>query len=264
MAFRSRYLANMTLTLITGASSGIGAATARALSAAGHIVIAAARRRESLEGLCDSLEGEALPLVMDVTDPGSISSALKEAQAFAEARGGIERLVNNAGAAESAPVTKADEALAARMMEVNFHGARRLMEALLPGMVRGGSGAVVNVASSAGLAGYAYVSAYCAAKHALVGYSRAVSAEMESKGVRVGLVCPHYVDTPMTAASLEKMAQKTQKSPEELRAFLASENPGGRLITPEEVADVIHSLLSEGANGSLVELDGSEPVGNGE
>jgi len=254
----------MTLTLITGASSGIGAAAARALSAAGHVVIAAARRRAPLEELCETLEGEALPLVMDVTDPSSIAAALEEAHAFAEVHGGIEWLVNNAGAAESAPVTKADEALAARMMEVNFHGARRLMEALLPGMVRGGAGAVVNVASSAGLAGYAYVSAYCAAKHALVGYSRAVSAEMESKGVRVGLVCPHYVDTPMTAASLEKMAEKTQKSPEELRAFLASENPGGRLITPEEVAEVIHSLLSEGANGSLVELDGSEPVGKGE
>jgi NAD(P)-dependent dehydrogenase (short-subunit alcohol dehydrogenase family) len=254
----------MTLTLITGASSGIGAAAARALSAAGHVVIAAARRRAPLEELCESLGGEALPLVMDVMDPSSIAAALEEAHAFAEVHGGIEWLVNNAGAAESAPVTKADEALAARMMEVNFHGARRLMEALLPGMVRGGAGAVVNVASSAGLAGYAYVSAYCAAKHALVGYSRAVAAEMESKGVRVGLVCPHYVDTPMTTASLEKMAEKTQKSPEELRAFLASENPGGRIITSEEVAEAILRLLTEGANGSLVELDGSGPAPKGE
>jgi NAD(P)-dependent dehydrogenase (short-subunit alcohol dehydrogenase family) len=87
---------------------------------------------------------------------------------------------------------------------------------------------------------------------------------MESKGVRVGLVCPHYVDTPMTTASLEKMAEKTQKSSEELRAFLASENPGGRMITSEEVAEAILRLLAEGANGSLVELDGSGPAPKGE
>lgn len=254
----------MTLTLITGASSGIGAATARALSAAGHTVIAAARRREALLELCDSLDGEALPLVMDVTDPSSISSALEEARAFAAERGGIEWLVNNAGAAESEPVTKASEALSERMMEVNFHGARRLMEELLPEMVSRRAGAVVNVASSAGLNGYAYVAAYCAAKHALVGYSRAVSAELEGKGVRVGLVCPHYVDTPMTDASLLKMIEKTQKSPEELRAFLASQNPGGRMITSGEVAGAILELLAEGTNGSLVELDGSGPAPEGE
>ncbi len=201
---------------------------------------------------------------MDVTDQGSISSALEEARAFAESHGGIEWLVNNAGAAESAPVTKADEDLAARMMEVNFHGARRLMEALLPEMASRQAGAVVNIASSAGLNGYAYVSAYCAAKHALVGYSRAVSAEMEGKGVRVGLICPHYVDTPMTDASVEKMMEKTQKSPAELRAFLASQNPGGRLVTSEEVAGAVLGLLTEGANGSLVELDGSGPAPEGE
>jgi len=248
----------MTLTLVTGASSGIGAATARALSAAGHTVIAAARRREPLEELCADLPGEALALVMDVADPASVAAALEQARAFAAERGGIEWLVNNAGAAESAPVGRTDEDLAARMMEVNYHGARRLTEALAPEMLRAGVGAVVNVASSAGLAGYAYVAAYCAAKHALVGYSRAVAAELEGKGVRVGLICPHYVDTPMTASSIENMAEKTKKSPEELRAFLASENPGGRLLSCEEVAEAILALLAGGANGALVELDGSE------
>jgi len=254
----------MTTALVTGASSGIGAATARALSAAGHVVIAAARRRDALVELCESLSGPSLALVMDITDPASISSALEEARAFAEAHGGIGWLVNNAGTAESAPLERGDDALAERMLEVNYHGARRLTEALAPAMVAGGSGAVVNVASSAGLAGYAYVSHYCAAKHALVGYSRAVASEVEGKGVRVSLVCPHYVDTPMTDASADSLAEKTGKSREELRAFFASENPGGRLVTAEEVAEAILGLLTEGANGSLVELDGSGDAPKGE
>jgi len=214
--------------------------------------------------LCESLSGPSLAVVMDITDPASISSALEEARAFAEAHGGIEWLVNNAGAAESAPLGRGDDALAERMLEVNYHGARRLTEALAPAMVEGGAGAVVNVASSAGLAGYAYVSHYCAAKHALVGYSRAVAAEVEGKGVRVSLVCPHYVDTPMTEASADSLAQKTGKSTEELRAFFASENPGGRLVTAGEVAGAILGLLTEGANGSLVELDGSGDAPEGE
>lgn len=214
--------------------------------------------------LCESLSGPSLAVVMDITDPASISSALEEARAFAEAHGGIGWLVNNAGAAESAPLGRGDDALAERMLEVNYHGARRLTEALAPAMIEGGAGAVVNVASSAGIAGYAYVSAYCAAKHALVGYSRAVAAEVEGKGVRVSLVCPHYVDTPMTDASASRLAQKTGKSTEELRAYFASENPGGRLVTAGEVAGAILGLLTEGANGSLVELDGSGDAPEGE
>jgi len=254
----------MTTTLVTGASSGIGAATARALSAAGHAVIAAARRKELLEELCDSLEGESLALVMDVTDPASIAEALEKARSFASTRGGIEWLVNNAGAGESMPIERSDDALAERMLEVNFHGARRLIEELVPTMVMAGAGSVVNVASSAGLAGYAYVSAYCAAKHALVGYSRAVAAEVDGKGVRVSLVCPHYVDTPMTDASAVHLAEMTGKSPEELLDFFASENPGGRLVTAEEVANAILVLLTDGANGAMVELDGSGSAAGGE
>lgn len=254
----------MTTVLVTGASSGIGAATARALSAAGHAVIAAARRRELLEELCESMDGEALALVMDVSDPVSIAEGLEEAHAFASTRGGIAWLVNNAGTAESAPIQRSDDALAERMLEVNYHGARRLMEELVPTMVRAGAGAVVSVASSAGLSGYGYVAAYCAAKHALVGYCRAISAEVDGKGVRVGLVCPHYVDTPMTDASAERLAEATGKSPEELRAFFASENPGGRLITADEVARAILGLLTDGANGALVELDGTGPAPGGE
>ncbi|MCH2103808.1 MAG: SDR family oxidoreductase [Planctomycetes bacterium] len=254
----------MTTALVTGASSGIGAATARALSAAGHVVIAAARRLEALEELCASLDGPALAVAMDVTDPASVTRGLEEARPFAEAHGGISWLVNNAGAAESAPVGKTDDALTERMLEVNFHGARRLTEALAPVMVEAGGGAVVNVASSAGLHGYAYVTAYCAAKHALVGYSRAAAAELGEKGVRISLVCPHYVDTPMTDASAQRLAEKTGKSEEELRAFFASQNPGGRLVTAGEVAGTILELLSEGESGSLVELDGSGDLPGGE
>jgi len=147
-------------------------------------------------------------------------------------------------------------------MAVNFHGAQRLTAALLPGMLTAGTGRVVNVASSAGLLGFAYVAAYCAAKHALVGYTRAAALELAPKGILVRALCPHYVDTPLLEASVRTVMAKTHKTHDEARAFFAAENPGGRLVTPEEVADAAlacctNSLAAQPADAAILELDGS-------
>ena len=242
--------------LVSGGAGGIGAATCRALSARGRRVLVAGRRLEACEALASELElGAAIEL--DLTDPASIARV--PAQALEHFGAPVAELVNNAGIAESAPVLPRGgdaDAIHERHMLVNYHGARRLFEALLPAMLEAGGGATVQVASSAGLQGYAYVSAYAASKHALLGYTRSAALELAPKGVRLGAVCPHYVDTPMTDASVDNVVTKTGKTPEEVRAFLASQNPGGVLISPEEVGEAIAELLEGERTGVVLELLG--------
>lgn len=240
---------------MTGASGGIGAALCRELSAHGLAIVAAGRRLERLRELAGELGragGRAVAAALDVTSSDSVQGALDRAR---EELGPIDWLVNNAGWVETAPIGRADEEHYLRHLEVNFHGARRVLEAALPDLVER-RGAVLQVASSASLRGYAYVSAYAAAKHALLGYSRSAALELARSGVAVNVLCPHYVDSPMTDANVERMRAKTGKSAEELRAFLARENPGGVLVTPEEVARAAFELLAGGRTGTVLELVG--------
>jgi NAD(P)-dependent dehydrogenase (short-subunit alcohol dehydrogenase family) len=130
------------------------------------------------------------------------------------------------------------------------------MEALIPGMEARGYGRVVNVASSAGLRGYAYVSAYCASKFALVGYSLALADELEGTGVHVNLVAPHYVDSPMLAESVQRLVKKTKLQETTAREFFRRSNPGERLVTMDEVAGAVVHLLRGEAQGTILELDG--------
>ncbi len=248
--------------LVTGASRGIGAAIAERVAASGRPVVAAARSGAALEELCARLREEhgvpAVAVAMDVAEPASIEAGIEAARALLGDPGSIDGLVNNAGIAVSAPILpRGGEDLHELHMRINYHGARRVAEALLPGMIERGAGVVVNVASSAGLRGYPYVSAYCASKHALVGWTRSAALELEKRGVRVHAVCPHYVDSPMLAQSVERLVEKTKKSVEEARAFFASENPGGRLVTEREVADAVVGLLELEGTGVIAELDGS-------
>lgn len=250
--------------LVTGASGGIGAAIALRLAKEGAHVIATSRRASGCHALCAEVEaagGRASALELDVAQAESIRS-LPERISESGAPGPVSWLVNNAGIAESAPLCgtafEKGDALAARHMDVNFHGPRRLLATLVPGMVERGYGRVVNIASSAGLRGYAYVADYCASKHALVGHSRAVSLELGPKGIFVNLVCPHYVDTPMTAQSITRIIEKTGRSEEEARRFFEEQNPGGRLVTVYEVADAVLALCVGEDNGALVELDGTD------
>ena len=244
--------------LVTGGNQGIGLAIAEVLAKAGATVIVAGRNAERNDAAAERIVaggGKAVGLVLDVCAPDSIAAGLASAESLA--RGPVEWLVNNAGAAVSAPLARTDDDMFLRQMEVNFHGARRLASGFLPVMLERGYGRIVNVASSAGLRGYAYVAAYCASKHALVGYTRAAAEECGPKGVGFSAVCPHYVDTPMLEASVEAVMKKTGRTREQARAFFAGEIPGGRLVSPQEVAALTLELcLGEGTG--IWELDGAD------
>ena len=248
--------------LVTGASRGIGAEIARAVAAAGADTILAARSREGCEEIAAEIRGQggtARAVALDVTDPASIHFLVDELGS-----GGIDWLVNNAGIAESSPLLakegkqESHEDLFRRHLEVNFHGPRRLTEALVPAMKAKGYGRVVNVASSAALYGQAYIAAYGSSKFALLGYTLCAAAELGKSGVTFNAVCPHYVESPMLEASVKRLIEKTGRSEEEARAFFDAQNPGGRVVTPHEVALCVVELLKGDANGLALELDGSE------
>ncbi len=251
--------------LVTGGSRGIGEAISRRVAREGASVLVASRSRADCERVAESIRatgGTAWPLELDVGDAQSLTRALEEARKLTGPFGSIDWLVNNAGIAESAPYTDEQrEARFERHFATNLHGARRLMEALVPGMEARGYGRVVNVASSAGLRGYAYVSAYCASKFALVGYSLAVANELEGSGVHVNLVCPHYVDSPMLAQSVERLVKKTRMEESMAREFFRRSNPGGQLVTMDEVAGAVVHLLRGEEHGAVLELDGSAERG---
>lgn len=257
--------------LVTGAGRGIGAAIALRLAREGLSVFAAARSQEACVEVADQIireGGVAWPLYLDVGDQDSIDGALREVTAtLSETKGApnaIDWLVNNAGIAISAPFLDHRRSsgidLYEQHLQVNFHGARRMIEALAPAMIAKRYGRIVNIASSAGLKSYAYAAAYCASKHALVGYSRSAAAELARKGVTLNLVCPHYVDSPMTDGSVARMVQKTGREEQEIRRFLAAENPGGTLVAIDEVAEAVSQLLSGEKNGAIVELVGGRGV----
>jgi NAD(P)-dependent dehydrogenase (short-subunit alcohol dehydrogenase family) len=239
--------------LVTGASRGIGAAIARRIAGSGVAVVLAARTIGACERIAGEIRaggGRASSVELDVADAASIAAAARKAS---EPFGAIDWLVNNAGIAISAPLLGNDE-LYERHMLVNFHGARRVIEALLPAMKSRGYGRIVNVASSAALHGYRYVAAYSASKHALLGYTRCAALELEGSGVAISALCPHYVDSPMTDDAVKRVTQKTGKSESEARAWFAAQNPSGRLLTLDEVAASALELLERGANGAIREL----------
>lgn len=252
------------LALVTGGNSGIGEAIARRIARGAGRVFVAGRNLARTEAVARSIEadgGRAWPLELDVASAASRAAALERVRELAGGQP-IAWLVNAAGIAKSAGLPKrppaADEPdLHVEHMAVNFHGARQLVEALLPGMREHGYGRIVNIASSAALRGYAYVSAYCASKHALLGYSRAAAVELAGSGVAVHTICPHYVDTPLLAQSIARVVEKTGQSPQQVREFFAAQNPGGRLVEVVEVADAAWRLIIADGHGAVVEIDGS-------
>ncbi len=254
--------------LVTGASSGIGEAVALELARRGWGVILVARRRERLEALAERIAsggGRARAVPQDLADRDAGARLAEAAEAAAGELGPLELVVNNAGIAESAPLLprpgrEPEVDPFERHLAVNFHGPRRLIEHLAPAMVARGRGALLQVASSAGLRGYAYVAAYCASKHALLGLSRAAALELAPKGVRVGAICPHYVRSPLLEASVARLVVSAGRSEEEARAFFAAQNPGGRLVEPEEVAAAVADLAEDPRTGQVLELDGAARI----
>jgi NAD(P)-dependent dehydrogenase (short-subunit alcohol dehydrogenase family) len=242
--------------LVTGAGSGIGAAIARRLSEAGARVSLAGRRAEPLDALARELpESRSIP-GFDVTWPESIALGLASARA---AFGPVSILVNNAGAAASMPFKSIgrdawDEALA-----VNLTGAFETIHAVLPDLGEGGR--IINIASTAGLKGYPYVAAYVAAKHGLVGLTRALAIELAPKGVTVNAVCPGYTDTPMLERTRAAVAARTGRPEQAIEAEFLRGNPLGRLVRPEEVAEAVLWLASPGAasvTGQAISISGGE------
>jgi 3-hydroxybutyrate dehydrogenase len=196
-------------------------------------------------------------LAADVSDQAAMQAAIAEAAK----RQPIDILVANAGAAESAPFLKSDAALFQRMMDVNFMGVVHAVHAVLPDMVARKQGRIVAVASTAGLKGYGYVSAYVAAKHAVVGLVRSLALEVATKNVTVNAVCPGFTETDLLEDSIDNIMSKTGRTREQAIAELAKHNPQGRLVKPEEVADAVLWLCGAGAGsitGQSIAVAGGE------
>jgi NAD(P)-dependent dehydrogenase (short-subunit alcohol dehydrogenase family) len=245
--------------VVTGGGRGIGAAVASRLAAAGVRVVCAARSGDQVDAVAASLRAggvEAWGVACDVTDEGAVARLMAEAK---DRLGGVDILVNNAGSASSSPLHRTTLEEWNRLLAVNATSAFLCTRAVVPEMVERGWGRVVNVASVAGLHGARYIAAYTAAKHAMVGLTRAAAAEVAGRGVTVNAVCPGYVDTPMTEETIARIVERTGRSAEAARAALVESSPLGRLIAPEEVAEAVAYLCGAGAagvNGHALVLDG--------
>ncbi|MDP9910762.1 NAD(P)-dependent dehydrogenase (short-subunit alcohol dehydrogenase family) [Variovorax boronicumulans] len=245
--------------LVTGAARGIGAEIARTLADQGAVLTLLGRDAQALQRVAETLAGSGHGVAAaDVADPQAVQSAF--AQARAE-RGAVTVLVNNAGAAESAPFLKTSVELWQRMLSVNLTGSFLCAQAALPDMLDAGWGRIVNIASTAGQKGYAYVSAYTAAKHGVIGLTRALALEVARKGITVNAVCPGYTDTDILRNSVANVVGKTGRSEADALAEFSSVNPQKRIVQPAEVADAVRWLCGEGAasvTGQSISVSGGE------
>lgn len=240
--------------LVTGASKGIGLAAARRLSEEGCRVALLARDRDSLEKAAASLPGETMVLPADVTDPASLEAAFA---AVEDGWGPVEVLVLNAGNGTGSPLPATTDEEWQRMLDLNLTAPFRCLRRALPSMLEAGWGRVVVIASVASKVGEKQIAAYTASKHGVLGLVRSAADEVARSGVTVNAVCPGYVDTPMTDQSVRDIAARTGRPEADIRTILERKQPIGRLVTPEEVADVVSLCVANGAiNGQGLNVDG--------
>jgi NAD(P)-dependent dehydrogenase (short-subunit alcohol dehydrogenase family) len=236
--------------LVTGGGRGIGAACARALAKAGAEVVVCGRTRGELDAIAREVGGTAI--VCDLGDRVAADRMVAELPR-------IDVLVNNAGIAESASLERTTDAMWDRIVELDATAPFRLARALVPAMVAAGWGRVVNIASNAGVSGYAYTAAYCAAKHAMVGWTRALAIDLAKTGVTINALCPGWVRTKMSDAAVARIATKTGRAEADARAQLEAMSPQQRMIEPDEVAHAVVMLCAEaarGIHGQAIVIDG--------
>ena len=245
--------------VVTGAGRGIGRAIALSLAEAGADIGATARTTPDLESLASEIEAMGRLCFFrecDVTDVGQVAEM---ATRLTQDLGAVDILVNNAGSAESHKFLDHPDELWHRMLAANLTSVYYVTKAFLPSMMQQGSGRIINIASTAARVGDKYVAAYTAAKHGVLGLTRSLASELAQHNITVNAVCPGFVDTPMTQASISNIVQRTGMSEEAARSALEKTNPQGRLITPEEVASVVLFLAQEsskGITGQAINVDG--------
>lgn len=242
---------------VTGGGRGIGLAIASALLKSGATVTIAGRDREVLQRAVSDGHGHHF-VVADVADPAAVRAAVDEASSLS---GPVDLMIANAGSAVSAPFLKSGPDVFRRMLDVNLMGVVNAAQAVLPSMMERGYGRIIAIASTAGLKGYPYVSAYCASKHAVVGLVRALALEAAKSGVTVNAVCPGFTDTDLVDESLGRIMAKTGRSREQALSEFVKHNPQGRLIDPDEIADAVLWLCGDGARsvtGQAIAVAGGE------
>jgi NAD(P)-dependent dehydrogenase (short-subunit alcohol dehydrogenase family) len=240
--------------LVTGAGRGIGRAIAVRLSETGHRVALTGRGEQDLTGTAVACPGETLVLPGDATDPGTVERCFATVEA---GWGPVEVLVLNAGAGVSAPLVRTTDEQWQQLLDLNLTAPFRFLRRALPRMTAAGHGRVVVIASVAAKAGAPYIAAYVASKHGVLGLVRAAAAEVARTGVTVNAVCPGYVDTPMTDATVRGIVDRTGRTEEQAREYLAGQQPIGRLVTVDEVVDAVLLCVQNGAiNGQGINVDG--------
>lgn len=240
--------------LVTGAGQGVGAAIARRLSVQGHRVALVARGRDRLEAVAAELPSPALVVPADLTDASQIDAAFS---AVEREWGSVEVLVANAGSGAAARLVDTTDEMWHDAIELNLTAPFRCIRRALPSMLDASWGRIVAVASVVAKRGESQVSAYTASKHGVLGLVRAAASEVARSGVTVNAVCPGYVDTPMTDATVAAIAQRTGSTPDEARDVLARRQPIGRLVAPDEVAETVELCVRNGAiNGQGINVDG--------